>query len=80
MSEEKNTKLNNEQLKTVAGGGKDDDGGKGAVICPQCRVKNYPAHTVIRDERRFTCWRCGFSRELTDDEVNRILRGQDVNL
>ena len=80
MSEEKNIKLNNEQLSTVAGGGKDDDdGGKGAVICPQCRVKNYPAHTSIRDDRRFTCWRCGFSRELTDEEVNRILIGQGMS-
>ncbi len=79
MDENKNTNLTSEQIGEVAGGGKDDDGGKGGVTCPQCRVKNYPAHTRIRDERRFTCWRCGYSRELTDDEVDRILGGEDMS-
>ena len=81
MSEDNSIKLNNEQLNVVTGGDKDDDGGKSrnAVICPQCSAKNYPAHTVIRDTRRFTCWRCGYSRELTDGEVQRILSGQGMS-
>ena len=77
--ENKNMELTKDQLDEVAGGGKDDDGGKGGVICPQCKVENHPAHTTIREERRFTCWRCGYSRELTDEEVNRILRGQGLS-
>lgn len=79
MGENKNIELTKEQLDVVTGGGKDDDGGKGGVICPQCKVENHPAHTSIRNERRFTCWRCGYSRELTDEEVDRILRGQDMS-
>lgn len=79
MDENKGSNLTMEQLSEVAGGGKDDDGGKGGVICPQCKVENHPAHTWIRNERRFTCWRCGYSRELTDEEVDRILRGQDMS-
>ena len=57
LDENKGSNLTMEQLSEVAGGGKDDDGGKGGVICPQCKVENHPAHTSIRNERRFTCWR-----------------------
>jgi len=55
LDENKGSNLTMEQLSEVAGGGKDDDGGKGGVICPQCKVENHPAHTSIRNERRFTC-------------------------
>ena len=81
MSEDNSIKLNNEQLNVVTGGDKDDDGGKSrnAVICPQCRANNYPSHQIIRDTRRFTCWRCGHSRELTDREIQRILNGQGMS-
>ena len=77
--DQQNIELNADLLGGVASGGKDDDGGKGGVICPQCKVENHPAHTTIREERRFTCWRCGYTRELTDEEVNRILRGQGLS-
>ena len=78
MFEEEKVELTGEELSGIAGG-KDDDGGKGAVICPRCTAKNYPAHNSIRDERRFSCWRCGYSRELKDEEVNSILGGQGMS-
>ena len=79
MDENKNMELNKEQLDAVAGGGKDDDYGRGAVICPQCRVKNYPSYLTIMNERRFACWRCGYSRDLTEAEVDQILSGQGMS-
>ena len=80
MSEEnKSMELMKEQLGAVAGGKDDEKEERGAVICPQCRVKNYPAYGTIKDERRFACWRCGYSRDLTDEEVDRILRGQGMS-
>ena len=42
LDENKGSNLTMEQLSEVAGGGKDDDGGKGGVICPSVRWKTTP--------------------------------------